>query len=80
MVKPQRGNFHGLIPQLPAKQFTMKKRDTHSMQSAPNLSTRPSEPPSLLPIQGVSYTFKEQLPIQGSPTSMKISMLSYLDH
>ena len=58
----------------------MKERDTHSMQSNHSLSTRPSEPPSILPIQGVSYTFREQLPIQGSQASRKISLFNYLDH
>ena len=50
------------------------------MQLTPSLSTRPSEPPSLLPIQGVSYISREQLPIQGSQASRKISLLNYLDH
>ena len=43
VVKPQRGNIHGLIPQPLAKLFTMKERDTHSMQSTPSLFTRPNE-------------------------------------
>ena len=43
MVKPQRGNIHELIPQPLAKQLTMKERDTHSMQSTPSLTVRPSE-------------------------------------
>ena len=41
---------------------------------------RTSESLSLLPIQGVSYTFKKQFPIQGSQASRKISLLNYLDH
>ena len=41
---------------------------------------RASEPHSLLLIQGVSYTSRKQLPIQGSQASRKISLLSYLDH
>ena len=41
---------------------------------------RASEPLSLLPIQGVSYTSREQLPIQDYQASRKISLLSYLDH
>ena len=40
---------------------------------------RASESLSLLPIQGVSYTSRKQLPIQGSQASRKISLLSNLD-
>ena len=79
MVKPQRGNIHGLMPQPPVKQSNMNERDTHSVQSTPSLTTRISELPTLLPIKGVSYTSREQLPIQGSQASRKISLLSYLD-
>ena len=44
------------------------------------INPRASEPLSLLPIQGVSYTSMKQLPIQGSQASRKISLLSNLDH
>ena len=30
VVKPQRGNIHGLIPQPPVKQSNMNERDTHT--------------------------------------------------
>ena len=79
VVKPQGGNIHGLIPQPSTKQFNMNERDTHSIQSTPSLTTRLSESPTLLSIQGVSYTSREQLPIQGSQAFRKISLLSYLD-
>src|SRR5579862_5974006 len=80
VVKPQRGNIHGLMPQPPVKQSNMNVRDTHTQKhSTPSLTTRLSGSPTLLPIQGVSYTSKEQLPIQGPQTSRKISLLNYLD-
>ena len=58
----------------------MNERDAHSIQPTPSLTTRLSELPTLLPIQGVSYTSKEQLPIQGPQASRKISSLSYLEY
>ena len=50
VVKPQRGNIHGLMPQPPVKQSNMNERDTHSIQSTPSLTTRLSELPTLLSI------------------------------
>ena len=83
VVKPQRGNIHGLIPQPPAKQFTMMKRTytlklpTHDIRSSYQLLIYPraSESPSLLPIRDVSYTSRKQLPIQDAHVSRKISCL-----
>ena len=49
VVKPQKGNIHGLIPQPPVKKFNMNERDTHSIQSTLSLTTRLSESPTLLP-------------------------------
>ena len=89
VVKPQRGNIHGLIPQPPAKQihytkktYTLKAINTMiSTSSYQNLiNPRASDLQSLLSIQDVSYTSREQLPIQGSQASRKILLLSNLDH
>ena len=44
------------------------------------INPRASDSQSLLSIQDVSYTSREQLPIQGSQASRKISLLNYLDH
>ena len=53
--------------------------DIHFKLSNLNLP-QASELLSLLPIQGVSYTSRKQLPIQGSQASRKIPLLSNLDH
>ena len=88
MVKPQRGNIHGLIPQPPAKQihytkktYTLKAIKTMISTSSYHLLINPraSDSQSLLSIQDVSYTSKEQLPIQGFQASRKIFLLSNLN-
>ena len=33
VVKPQRGNIHGLMPQPPVKQSNMNVRDTHTQHT-----------------------------------------------
>ena len=89
VVKPQRGNIHGLNPQPPAKQihytkrtYTLKAINTMISTSSYQILINPraSDSQSLLSIQDVSYTSREQLPIQGSQASRKISLLSNLDH
>ena len=89
VVKPQRGNIHRLIPQPPAKQIHYKKR-TYTLKAINTMIStlsyhlliypQASDSLSLLSIQGMSYTSRKQLPIQGSQASRKISLLSNLDH
>ena len=89
VVNLRRGNIHGLNLQPPAKQSTIWK-STYTLKGINTMIStssyhfliyhRASEPLSLLLIQGMSYTFRKQLPIQGSQASRKIPLLSNLDH
>ena len=87
MVKPQRGNIHGLNPQPPAKQIHYTKR-TYSLKaintmistSSYQILNNPwaSDSQSLLSIQDVSYTSREQLPILGRFTRLAIQITRIL--
>ena len=63
---------------------TYRLKAINTMISTPSyqdlINPRASDSQSLLSIQDVSYTSREQLPIQGSQASRKISLLNNLDH
>ena len=86
--KTSKRKYPRVILQPPAKQIHYRKM-TYTLKAINKMISTisyylliypwASDPLSLLPIQGVFYTSRKQLPIQGSQASRKISLLSNLD-